>query len=367
MSTEKQTLFPCEQCGAKITFDPARGGQVCPYCGHETAIEHAYAGIEELDFRAYFEDALKQSEIVETVTVHCDACGAESTKAPNVTADDCPFCGASIVAAEKSKKLIKPQAVLPFRITDTHARGAFKKWLKSLWFAPGSVVKMAREEAALKGLYVPYWTYDSDTVTHYTGQRGEHYWVTETYTTTVNGKSQTRTRRVRKTRWWPASGVVRNVFDDVLIMASQSLPRKYARALEPWDLENLAQYKPEYLSGFVAESYQVDLPEGFALAKERMDPPIRESIRRDIGGDEQRIHSVDTKHFNVTFKHVLLPVWLSAYRYQKKVYRFLVNARTGEVQGERPWSWIKILFAALAGSATVALIAYLVAMYAETQ
>mgnify|MGYP000329037169 CR=1 FL=1 len=69
MSTDKQTLFPCEQCGAKITFDPAKGGQVCPYCGHETAIEHAYAGIEELDFRAYFDNALRQSDIVEAVTV----------------------------------------------------------------------------------------------------------------------------------------------------------------------------------------------------------------------------------------------------------------------------------------------------------
>ena len=147
---------------------------------------------------------------------------------------------------------------------------------------------------------------------------------------------------MRKTRWWPASGTVANNFDDVLVLASRSLPQSCAEALEPWDLPNLTPYQDEFLSGFVGESYQIGLPEGFEVAKGFMQPQIEESVRQDIGGDHQTISSLDTRYFDITFKHVLLPVWLAAYQYRDKTYRFVVNGRTGQVQGERPWSWIKI-------------------------
>ena len=154
-------------------------------------------------------------------------------------------------------------------------------------------------------------------------------------------------RQVRRTRWYPARGIVFDRFDDVLVVASRSLPAGYAQALEPWDLGNLAPYRDEYLAGFVAESYQVDLAQGFDVARQIMADAIAMTVRRDIGGDHQRIHSMDTRHDHVTFKHVLLPVWISAYRYRDRSFRFLVNARTGEVCGERPYSAAKITLAIL--------------------
>ena len=138
-------------------------------------------------------------------------------------------------------------------------------------------------------------------------------------------------------------------FDDILVLASRSLPPKQADALEPWDLKNLVPYGDEYLSGFLAESYTVSLEEGFRKAQGIMETAIRAAACRDIGGDHQRIHSVRTWYQNITFKHILLPIWISAYRFKEKVYRFLVNGRSGEVQGERPWSWVKILLAVLGG------------------
>jgi hypothetical protein len=148
--------------------------------------------------------------------------------------------------------------------------------------------------------------------------------------------------------------------DSPVVKEDASLPRKYTEKLEPWDLENLAPYKDEYLTGFKAESYQVDLADGFAYSAQIMDGHIRILVKRDIGGDEQRIHSVKTQHDNVTFKHILLPIWISAYRYKEKVYRFLVNARTGEVQGERPWSAIKIALAVVGGLAVIGTIAAII-------
>ena len=357
---ELEQVFKCSNCAGKMSFQPGADAQKCPYCGFENPIPKSEEDIEELDFKTYLAECPDSREIVEQLTVNCPECGAEVTTEPNVSAQQCAFCGSDIIATAQSTKHIKPKSLLPFRITRKEGKTSFSKWLSSLWFAPNALKKMARQEGKLNGVYVPYWTYDSDTKSYYTGQRGEHYWVTEHYTTHVNGKTQHKTRRVRKTRWYSASGTVWAAFDDVLVLASNSLPRKYTEKLEPWDLDNLVPYKDEYLTGFKAESYQVDLADGFAYGVQIMDKHIRVLVKRDIGGDEQRIHSVKTQHDNVTFKHILLPIWISAYRYKNKVYRFLVNARTGEVQGERPWSFIKIALAVVAGLAAAGAVAAII-------
>lgn len=350
-----QRQFPCKNCGANLVFEPGTNCLVCPYCGTENEIAPVNERVEELDYHVHVQQLAASAPTVDAPVVRCTACGAETVFAADVVADHCPFCGAAIVAMAASKKLIRPKSLLPFHVTRNQAGEAFRQWVASRWFAPGDLVRMA-ERAAIDGAYVPAWTYDSDTASDYTGERGDDYWDTETYTETVNGQSVTRTRQVRRTRWSWASGRVFNRFDDVLVLASQSLPPKQSAALEPWDLPSLVPYRDEYLSGFAAQTYQVGLEQGFEQAKGIMDGVIRQSICRDIGGDHQRIHSVDTQYGNVTFKHILLPVWISAYRYHEKVYRFLVNARTGEVQGERPYSAVKIVLTILLALAVLAAI-----------
>ncbi len=351
-----QTEFPCGQCGAKLTFKPGETALVCQYCGHSNPIEADTAPVEELDFDGYqasLEEASKTAVTEEITTVKCSGCGAQSTFDKNITSDECAFCGSPIVAAQSKQKIIQPKALLPFKVTRQQGADAFKDWLKKLWFAPNALKKRAKQQQKLQGIYVPYWTYDCKTVSPYRGQRGTYYYVTQTYTTTQNGRSVTKTRQVRKIRWRSVGGVVRNTFDDVLVIASQALPTKYAEKLEPWDLNNLVPYKDEYLSGLKTQTYQVNLATGFGIAKTKMKPTIEQTIRADIGGDEQRITKVDTAYNDVTFKHILLPIWISAYKYKEKVFRFLVNARTCEVQGERPWSWVKITLAVLAGLAVI--------------
>ncbi len=352
---ENLQRFPCGQCGAKLDFKPGTDALVCPYCDFSNPIPKSEEDIEELDFRAHLAHLAEEAEVEENVSFHCDTCGATATMDDNVTSDSCPFCGANVVLKKGSTRQLKPKSLLPFKIDRAAAAASFRKWVKGLWFAP-SKVKHANAEGRLRGMYIPYWTYDSDTTSYYRGERGDDYWDTETYTTTENGKTVTKTRRVRKTRWTRVSGTVWNQFDDVLIVASNSLPKAQTNRLEPWDLENLTPYDDKYLSGFRAESYQVGLEDGFAEAQKIMDGAIRQSICRDIGGDHQRIHSVKTQYDNVTFKHILLPIWLDSYRFGKKVYRFLVNGRTGEAQGERPWSWIKITAAILAALAIAGIV-----------
>ncbi|HYK87248.1 MAG TPA: hypothetical protein VE398_00655 [Acidobacteriota bacterium] len=336
------TQYPCRQCGAKLDFAPGTSVLKCPYCGFENPIPKSEALVAELDYRSYLAKAGDEKDTHEAERIQCATCGAETTMPPNATSGICPFCGANLVFSGKVSRLIKPEGILPFKATYKEAFADFRSWIKGLWFAPGDLKKYAQSEGKLVGVYVPYWTYDSDTVSSYRGERGDYYYTTEQYTTVEDGRSVTRTREVRHTRWTPASGTVDDNFDDILILASKSLPKKYADRLEPWDLPNLVAYADEYLSGFRAESYQVSLPEGFEAAKTMMAATIQASIRTDIGGDEQRIHSVDTRYDKITFKHILLPVWLSAYRFRDKIFRILINARTGEVQGERPYSPWKI-------------------------
>lgn len=360
----KESSIACGQCGAELKFAPGESQLKCPYCQHEMRIEVDQSDLwqahEEQDFHAAVSKVLDENsaDTVEVHTVKCVTCAAETTLDPNIDADECPYCGSAIQrSGEATQKVIKPQALLPFMVERATARGQFKDWIKSRWFAPRKLKQYARIDTKLQGVYVPHWTYDSDTTTDYTGQRGEYYYETQSYT---DSNGNRRTRQVRKTRWYYASGRVFNRFDDLLVLASESLPRKYAEKLEPWDLEGLMPYKEEFLSGFKAENYSVDLATGFQTARGMMEPVINKTIKRDIGGDTQRISSKNVQYDKITFKHVLLPVWVSAFRYNNKVFRFLVNARTGEVQGERPWSWVKITLASLLGIALIALIVFLV-------
>lgn len=338
-----QRQFPCRQCGAMLTFAPGTHSLKCQYCGTLNEIAGDETPIEEIDYHAQLRDLEAQESTVEAILVHCGGCGADSTLPQGQTAGKCPFCGRAIVATGAAKQIIKPKALLPFAIDRNRAQQQFMAWIAGLWFAP-SKLKSAAQRGQIDGVYLPAWTYDCDTTSRYTGQRGEDYWTTEWHT--VNGKRQSR--RVKKTRWYPAAGSVQVPFDDVLVLADRSLPDDLRNKLDGFDLPNLLPYQDDYLSGFVAEAYQVDLPSGFELAKEIMVGPIQAAVRSDIGGDQQRISSLNSMYFNITFKHILLPVWISAYQFNGKTFRFVINGRNGAVFGQRPYSFWKITLLVLA-------------------
>jgi DNA-directed RNA polymerase subunit RPC12/RpoP len=314
--------------------------------------------IVEYDFHSTLQHLPGGAPDSVALTVKCSACSAEFEFDKDLHADECPFCGTRIVVDAEQHRVIQPKALLPFNIDAKQAGEAYRTWLKRLWFAPNKLKKYARKERKLNGVYVPYWTYDCATETHYRGQRGDIYQVRQQVRVRVNGRMTTQTRLVNKIRWTPASGVVRRGFDDVLVYATDSLPRKMARELAPWDLAELTPYQEEFLSGFQSEVYKVELDHGFDYAKERMHPVIRQDIRRDIGGDQQRISSAETRYSNVNFKHILLPFWIAGFRFRNKTYQFIVNGRSGEVQGDRPWSLFKIGAAIIAGAIILGSVGY---------
>ncbi len=347
--------FPCDNCGSDMEFTPGEHLLTCTHCGNTEAVtEGRSRAIRELDFNSAVRGALAEAEMEETRVTQCPNCAAQVEFDPDIHATECPFCATPVVADTGAHRHIKPKGVVPFELDERAARKAMVDWLGRRWFAPNGLQEYAKKGRKLDGIYVPYWTYDADTKSSYSGERGVDYQVRQTVVR--DGKKVDV--MVTKTRWNRVRGRVARDFDDVLVLASNSLPRPYTDALAPWDLAHLSPYSPEYLAGFRAEAYTIALDDGFAEARTVMDNTITRDVRFDIGGDRQRIHSVDTDVSNVTFKHILLPVWMAAYKYRGATYRFVVNGQTGAVRGERPYSAIKIAIAVIIGLLVAAAIGY---------
>lgn len=362
----KGNSFPCMNCGATLVYKPGETAMLCPYCGSKNEFQIDKASIdkavEELDYREHLEKAADEKDLTEKITIKCDSCGAVFAFEENISSGNCAYCGVKIVAQKQSRKIFQPKAVLPFSIDKTLAASNFRAWIKKLRFAPGKLKSLASPDG-LKGVYMPFWTFDSNTDTEYTGQRGDHYYVEEKYETTEGGKKVTKTRKIEKTKWQEVRGRIKKFFNDILIMASKSLKRGFAERLEPWDLEKLMPFDEKFLSGFLVETYSIALKDSFQDARKRMDSVIRSEIYKAIGGDEQKITAYKTAFNDLKFKHILLPLWISAYRYSGKTYQFIINARTGEVHGDRPYSKAKILFTILGIIAAVIVIIFLIKQF----
>ncbi|MCB1858508.1 MAG: primosomal protein N' (replication factor Y) - superfamily II helicase [Gammaproteobacteria bacterium] len=356
---KEKIQFPCSNCGALQIYSPGSGQLRCDYCGHSTPIRPSLEDIREYPFREALQELETTAPVDDVVSAQCETCAAQFAFEENVYAGECPFCGTPIVTKTGERRPISPRSLIPFRIAQDQAKSHFRNWIKNLWFAPGDLKKYVREDTRLAGVYIPYWTYDSDTTTAYRGERGDTYQVPRQVVSVENGRRVVRTRMETRVRWIPAQGTVFQSFDDILVGASRSLPRTILDSLQPWNLSELVPYNEAYLSGFRSEVYQIRLDQGFDIAAEIMNGLIRNQVARDIGGDFQRIHHLETRHNRVSYKHLLLPVWSAGFRFRSKTYRFVINGQSGKVKGERPYSGWKIAAAVVAGGAMLGVFLWL--------
>jgi hypothetical protein len=191
-------------------------------------------------------------------------------------------------------------------------------------------------------VYLPFWTFDAHAASDWNAESGNYYYETEHYTTTENGRRVTKTRQVRKVRWYPSSGHHADNYDDVLISGTTSGDQGMLKKIYPFDTTKLSAYKPEYLSGWAAEAYRIPLAESWTQGQNVIRDEERGKCAKQVPGDTHRNLRVRTRLSETTFKHVLLPVFLANYRYNTKLYHFMVNGQTGEVQGQAPIDWVKV-------------------------
>lgn len=359
-ATGNAASYKCPSCTADMTYDAQSQSLRCGHCGATVSVgaQPGAQPIVEYSLASGIAASAQRGFGAPVRTVSCKECGATVSFPETLTSTSCEFCGSNqVLAQDSNRNIIRPESIVPFKVDGAKAADLFRGWLGGLWFRPSDLQKRAKV-AQMMGVYVPYWTFDSGVDSSWTAERGHYYYVTETYTDRdEKGNMVTRTRQVQKVRWEPAWGSRRDFYDDVLVCASRGLPQELSRKLSTFNTHELRPYDPGYLAGWKAEEYAIDLNEGWRQGAQIMEASQHQRCAGDIGGDTYRNLMVRSNYYNQTFKHVLLPIWISAFRYGDKPYRFLVNGQTGEVVGKAPWSVVKIVLFVLAILAAIAIIA----------
>jgi len=348
-----QKKFSCPACGAEAQWNPARKALVCPFCstvspaqvelaptGEEVVTEHdLVAALRGIPDGARGWGAQKTS-------VRCQSCQAISVFDAARVGQRCDFCGSSaLVPYEEVKEAFRPESLLPMKVSETQVRESIRRWYGSRWFAPNKL-KSAALTDTVKGLYIPYWTFDAQVHADWTAESGYHYYVTETY---QDAQGKTQTRQVQKTRWVPSAGSLDHFFDDELVPASRGVDAGLLRKIEPFPTQELTPYRAGFLSGWVVERYQIDLVAAAQRAREGMDAKTNNLCAAQVPGDTQRNLQVNADYSGQTFKHILAPLWLLTYHYGPRNFQVVINGYTGTIAGQYPKSWIKITLAVLAG------------------
>jgi DNA-directed RNA polymerase subunit RPC12/RpoP len=352
---DESLMIPCASCGGKMKYNPEGANLKCSHCDSTRDIMAENGHIIELCFESALKEDLSTWDEAEVQSFSCKNCGAEVIFEAHTQAKFCNYCGSSYISLHETQKTIPPHYLVPFKVDQQEAEEKFKQWISKRWFAPNDLKKEYNNHQLL-GTYIPYWTYDTHTYSYYTADRGDYYYVTRTRV--VDGKTQTY--QERKIRWTHVRGDYPRFFDDVLIRASNKVDELMLKKIEPFNLTALVAYKPEYLSGFFAERYSISLEDGWTFGIKIIDDSLKSEITGKIGGDQVRFLNVDTAYNSITYKHILLPIWLSSYQYQTKVYHFMVNGQNGIVHGDFPKSPWKIAGAVLLTLTIILIIAYFV-------
>jgi ribosomal protein S27E len=363
-----QKKFSCPACGGEAQWNPAKKAIICPFCGTTSPAQ------EELS-------ATGQAEIVEhdlvaalrgipddqrgwqaqRVSVKCQSCQAISVFDPKHISQRCDFCGSTaLVPYEEVKEAFRPESLLPMKVSETQVREAIRQWYGSRWFAPNALKRGAMTDV-VKGLYIPYWTFDAQVHAEWTAESGYYYYETETYR---DDRGEIQERQVQKVRWEPSAGAVDHFFDDELVPASRGVHPEMLRQIEPFPTtQELVPYNAGYLSGWVVERYQIDLVAAAQQGRAEMDAEMERLCSAEVPGDTQRNLQVESDYSGQTFKHILTPIWLLSYNYGARNFQVVINGYTGAIAGKYPKSWIKISLAVIGGLIVAGIIAAVAAAH----
>ena len=353
-----QKKFSCPACGGEAQWNPAQQALVCPFCGQTSPAQAQLTpGGEPVIVEHDLVTALRnipddqRGWQAQKVSVRCQSCQAISVFDPERVGQRCDFCGSSaLVPYEEIKAAFRPESLLPMRVSETQVRDSIRHWYGSRWFAPNKLKRAALTDT-VKGLYIPYWTFDAQVHADWTAESGYHYYETETY---QDAEGKTRTRQVQKTRWQPSSGGLDHFFDDELVPGSRGVQPDLLRQIEPFPTtRELVPYQPGFLSGWVVERYQIDLIAAAGAAREKTDAKITSLCAAQVPGDTHRNLQVQADYSGQTFKHILAPIWLLTYHYGARNFQVVINGYTGAIAGRYPKSWIKILLAVFAALAAL--------------
>ncbi|MGM9991297.1 MAG: hypothetical protein ACI376_00370 [Candidatus Bruticola sp.] len=371
--TVSKTDQKCPNCGGPMTFSPSSGKMVCDYCEYEEEVKQdtssavpQTAAVTEATTSAAADSSKKSTVKVknnrsgniipgipiehtpeqantdwgnEKKVVKCKSCGATAVYDAKQISDTCPYCDSTLVTQEDESKVMAPQGIIPFSVDKEKADREFLNWIKGLWFAPNDLRKRA-SKGEINGVYAPYWSYDTASKAKYQGEYG-----IERQTKDTNGNTHT------KIDWYPTTGSLVNQFDDHLVLSAEKKNAELIKGVEPFDMKGCKEYLPEYVAGFISERYSKGVSECWESAQQELKEALKELASEDIQNRHNtahsRVRSLDASFYDTYYKYILLPLWLSSYKYKGGLYHFVINGQTGTVSGDRPWSILKLLLTAI--------------------
>ena len=348
--------YKCPFCGGKMEFDTQLQKMKCPYCdstlemsemeGKDAVLDTAAPAVgdaagagptqDSIDFD--IENGASWTDAQGMAVFTCNSCGGEIISDENTVATACPFCGNPVVLTSRVSGMLKPEYVIPFKLDKAAAKKRLADYVKSKKFAPGAFRSENKLEE-IKGIYVPYWLFDSDVdaAASFSATRVRH-WSDSQYDYT-------------ETSFYDISRAGSMRFENIPVDGSTKMPDDLMESIEPFNFSDAVDFQTAYLSGFLADKYDVTKEQSLPRATERLKVSTCDALRSTVQGFAtvtEKSSFVNTH--NGRSKYALYPVWLLNTSYRGKKYTFAMNGQTGKLIGDLPASRGKL--AALFGSVT---------------
>lgn len=320
----------CDSCGGNMIYDPENKKLKCQFCGHLEEIELTKDNVLELNTADMHNNDFNWD--ITAKVIECKNCGGQTITEPSDETSYCSYCGSQHIIERTDQEMgMKPQGIVPYEFSNEKARIRMKKWVSKRYLAPRDLKERFLNKN-LKGIYMPYWTFDSSVNATYRVRIGEYYY------TGVGDK------RKRHTKWRNYSGERRKFYDDVLVSAISHDQSALLKKIEPFNTKKgkVLDYKSEFLAGYQARKYTVMPEVAIKIAQEDMARDIEHEVKRNLPGDTNESYKQSVVYSRESYKHILLPVYMTAYEYKQKIYHVLINGQTGEVQGKSPVSPVKV-------------------------
>jgi len=324
--------YKCPCCGGAINFDSTLQKLKCPYCDTEFDLDTLQSYDEDL--KKDSEDSMEWQDMPgndwaageeESLNLYvCKSCGGEIVGDKSMAATSCPYCGNNVVVTTQFKGDLRPDFVIPFKLTKEDAMAALKKHLQGKRFLP-KVFGDQNHIEEIKGIYVPFWLFDAE------AEVNARYKATKTRTWTDADYMNTETNYYSISR----AGTID--FDNVAIDGSAKIANDLMESIEPYDFGEAVEFKTPYLAGYLAERFSVRAEESMQRANHR----IKESAERIFAGTVRGYESVQPEACNIRLhnakaKYALYPVWLLNTSWQGNMYTFAMNGQTGKFVGDLP-------------------------------
>ena len=345
----KNENFTCKNCGGVMKYDPKSQNLKCENCGNEIELPKKISLVRHV--LSQYEYNLKKIPEEKTTVIQCESCGATIELSSEKSSANCPYCGSNIVVSEKIMSILEPDGLRPFLIEQKEVKMIFSNWIKRRWFAP-NVLKNLYQSGKVTGIYLPYWSFDTDADSEYTAEGG----IDRTETYEEDGKIKTRI----VTDWYYVSGEVGNKFRNAIMRASRTLNDRLLKSLGEFNVENTINFDSRYLSGYNSEIFKISMRQGYEEAKVKMEDEIYNTISSDVLRRYDRVRDIRYSVYwsDEYYRLLLLPVYSMSYSFNGKSYQIVINGENGKIVGEYPKSAVKIAIAVILAVIALGLLFY---------